>query len=244
MAIIHETLEPYINRYVGLRVEPLKIEVRFVTAPALYDPLRIDALLSFAVVREATEGLGLPDSAEPYAIPLPLRCAWQHPTHNLPLWCSTDLMPIDQVEVLEMRYFKREPHPAYAKKNKDGRWNLRTTQGKYKQHAGAALQHLSRSMVWRGYCEGNEDEVIRLLSQITHCGKKTSQGFGMVAEWRIEKVDRFSFTDEEGRLLRPIPTLFYGDRQSGAFIGWTPPYWLPACQDYCLVWGDYVDESS
>jgi len=76
------------------------------------------------------------------------------------------------------------------------------------------------------YLVGNKTEIERMIREITHIGKKTSQGLGAVREWVIETME------EDLSWLRPIP-----DENGDDFVAIRPPYWY--VENYRkVVWPD------
>lgn len=85
---------------------------------------------------------------------------------------------------------------------------------------------------------GDRAELERLLrSYVTHVGKQTGTGWGVVAVWEFEADERGDswLITSEGKPARPIPTAwgeFPGDRRNAAI---RPPYWLQAHRRECWV---------
>lgn len=84
----------------------------------------------------------------------------------------------------------------------------------------------------RGHA-GGASEVRKLLRKVSHIGKKNSQGYGRVNEWKVEiQEDDWSwFAPSDGGkvLMRPLPLSAVGNavgfrRWFGAVV---PPYWMP-----------------
>jgi len=78
-------------------------------------------------------------------------------------------------------------------------------------------------------------EVERLVSKwINFLGKKRSQGYGEIKEFRIELFN-FDFN----QVFRPIPTIFFDstaiNEQNIKYCAWRPPYWLPANFEKCIT---------
>jgi hypothetical protein len=232
-------LKVYEDRYEHLSVEPLRVELKLISQMALYHPLTLDGLLSQSVVSEATKGEGLPDSAIPYRIPLPLRCLWRQPGSDLPLWATTGFQPLDENRIVSDYWHKRGPRPEMVRRRGERPWNVRLTQGQYKEYRIPLPRQTS--LRWAATCEGNRAEVTRLLEKMAVVGKKRSQGRGVVREWRLSPAAKFSLYDEAGRLLRPVPAEWLTnekiplDMDMMSWGGWTPPYWHAACQTLCLV---------
>jgi len=92
---------------------------------------------------------------------------------------------------------------------------------------------MGRGRKYAGGHKGGGSEVRKLLRQVTHIGKKTSQGYGRVSEWTVEIVeDDWSwYAPSPGGtvLMRPLPaamgmpTDVVGARPwYGGVVG---PYW-------------------
>jgi hypothetical protein len=234
---ISELREYHLNRDPA-RHEPFRVTLHLKTPVVLYDPLRLDALLSYAVV--SSLNLRLPQSAEPYFLPVPLRCEWTHPKLKLPLWACTDLEPCEPNTIVSAFWHKRTIRPELLKRSRSGKpVNIRGTQGAEKEYRIPLPQHTSHK--WRCEGVGDIEEVCRLLKGVGSVGKKRSQGYGIVQRWEIEPIEGFAFREGDGRVKRPLPGAFIMERQGVVGItatslsGWTPPYWLQSTWVLCEV---------
>ena len=100
--------------------------------------------------------------------------------------------------------------------------------GAYKSFHMPIYYRHSLSVVW--YVVGQQEEIERLLSQITNVGKKISQGWGAILKWKIEEIDDdWSVRGAKGQLMRPVPS------DHGVQVGFRPSYWLPKNQTICEV---------
>jgi hypothetical protein len=234
-------LEDYRRKYHNaLNLRPLRITAKLLTPIAGYDPVHLDGLLAWAVVREATHGAGLPPSAAPYVIPLPLKCLWRD-ANGLPLWASTDFEPAGETLRQTLYWHKRAPRPELTHGRRGKPWNVRLTQGRYKEYR-IPVPGISCA-AWYADCIGDPHEVARLLLIVSsHIGKKRGQGWGAIEAWGIEECESFSLLNEAHHPRRPLPIVALTailpeiplDIKFGNLRGWTPPYWLPACQAGCL----------
>ena len=103
-------------------------------------------------------------------------------------------------------------------------------QGRYKAYRMPVFYRHALSVSW--YVIGNQSEIGELLQPMTHIGKKTSQGFGRIVEWRVETVAYdWSIYAPDGRLMRSIPY------SGGILYGIRPPYWLPENQTQVQIPG-------
>ena len=229
-------LNTYLKRFEPFEFQAYEITLFLQTPPALYDPIHLDGLLSRAVVQNATQGLGLPESPEPYWLPLPLEKAWES-DDGLPLWCSTNFSPIETDTVTSAFWHKRQIRPEFLKRGPKGRpMNLRDTEGATKEYRIPLPLHACR--VWRATFSGDAHAVTELLKGISHVGKKKSQGYGLVERWELNARASFSFFDADGRPLRPIPTEYGALPRKlpitdAALTSWTPPYWHAGIMRFC-----------
>lgn len=107
-------------------------------------------------------------------------------------------------------------------KGKRGTVNVKSAQ--YKNYRIPLNIILIPEITW--YIRGDKAEIERMLQQITHIGKKASQGLGAVREWKIETIDK------NLSWLRPIP-----DKNGDDFQAIRPPYWY--FENYRrVVWPD------
>jgi CRISPR type IV-associated protein Csf3 len=80
------------------------------------------------------------------------------------------------------------------------------------------------------YAVGHAESIRSLLRFSGHLGKKTSQGWGSVLDWRVEPwPDDWSLRGASGELMRAIPS------NEGVLTGFRPSYWLPKNQRRCLL---------
>ena len=239
--IQHRALEDYRHACLGvLDLKPLRITFKMLGPRMGYDPLHLDGVLAWCAVEYATNGQGVPDFADPYDIPLPLACLWHDPHSGLPLWASTDFEPGGKVRRATLHWHKRAPRPELVTKSAGHPWNIRLTKGTYKELRLPLPGELCAE--WHADCIGDPIEVANLLRCLgAHVGKKRSQGYGALQAIAMQEVDNFSLFGDAGRPRRPIPlsalvsvvardTVVDLNLRSGNFLGWTPPYWLPACQ--------------
>lgn len=107
-------------------------------------------------------------------------------------------------------------------------WGLRAAESR------ARSMSLARTgLCYKAKAIGDPAEVGRLLAGISYVGKRRSNGFGEVCEWRVEPLEAFTLVRDE-RLTRSIPAeavgLLQGYVPEGAPlpVAWTPPQWKPA----------------
>ncbi len=230
--IDYPALEPYVDLYNGLEGEPLCITLELVPGSRIagYDPVNLDNLLARAVVDEATGGHGLPATPEAYRLPVPLRCLWRSP-EGLPLWAATPFFPVGD-HVADVAYWHKRAQTGEFTCTKTGRFAIRSTQGRWMERRVPLPTTVCDR--WQAWCIGDAGEISRLLTSLTHVGKKRSTGFGEVRRWRIESAPSFDLV-RDGQLTRAMPAAALSELLPGyqipeepAPVGWTPPQWKPS----------------
>lgn len=83
------------------------------------------------------------------------------------------------------------------------RGNIIIGSGQYKAYHMPIFYRAALWVEW--YCVGDKAEIEQLLSTVTHLGKKSSQGFGRVIRWSIEKWAEDNSVLKDGQLIRGIP---------------------------------------
>ena len=202
------------------------------TPIADYDPPMLDGLLAAAVVREVTGGQMLPASREPYFIPLPLEQLYVSP-EGLPLWAASCLWP-SEPSVRDMQYLHRRAQTGQFTAGKKGRFSVDTIKGRWMERRVPTPTVVTDALT--AYCIGIPEEVERLLSMISHVGKRRAAGLGEVKAWHVEPVEISvgNLLIRDGALSRPMPIEARGlvepfiPSEGASYVGWTPPYWLPA----------------
>lgn len=214
----------YEQRARKLTVEPLLVTVCTLKSVSIRDPLALDSIIGKAVYYECMKGEPLPTLKTPYWIPLPLEV--DRYFDHLPLWRATDFFPINAAafNVNTHRRTGDNPYSIPAMMPTIGQKKVR------RQPSSVAGQYIDFRVPetrivadrWQAACMGNKEEIDRLLNTYIHnLGGKSSRGAGRTLDWHVESLDReFSFTDDQGRYLRPVPT-----EEGGTFQAFTLPYW-------------------
>ena len=100
-------------------------------------------------------------------------------------------------------------------------------QGQYKAYHMPLFYRVALWIEW--YCVGDKKEIEKLLSTVTHLGKKASQGWGRVAQWQIEYWPAdWSVWRGDGKLMRGIPLEDIPERAAPVDLivyGIRPSYW-------------------
>jgi hypothetical protein len=223
------TWEQRRDDYAAMPKASLVITADLVT-PVLHAERQIthlDSILSYAAM---TDHPVASDYDQAAVIPLPLQLAWVSP-QGLPLWACTPLMPI--IEGLLTREYWHKRYPSHRADFGD-RLNAVTSAGRWKEYrVPVHAQQIDRL---HALAIGNAPEVERLLSIVTHIGKKGGMGYGRVARWSVTPV---GVTLADVLASRPVPVAYYAGKQPVGAIalnrGWTPPYWYSPWWADCMV---------
>lgn len=83
------------------------------------------------------------------------------------------------------------------------------------------------------YASGDKRKIDGLLHHLSHIGKKSSQGFGEIRDWKIETIEQDWSVWKDGKPMRAIP-----DIKDGFTIqqtGYIFPYWDARNCSKCIV---------
>lgn len=230
--IQYPPLVPYAERYAGMDMEPLRIHLMVKDGSALagYDRLKLDGLLAWCVVYEATEGAGVPnESVNCYIQPVPLRVSWRHAL-GMPLYACTPFAT-EGMSIGDQAYWHKRMQSGRWTGTQRGTFNPSPVKGRWMERRQPLPTVVCSE--WIAECVGNAEEIARLLRFAATVGKKRHVGFGAVDRWRIEPASEFALVRDE-RLTRETPldaaiALGIGlPSDDPAPVGWTPPYWLPS----------------
>lgn len=220
-------------------MRPLKVTARLASgAKVAGDVPMLDALIEWCMSRHVGRTLGLAHDLEsdrapyrPGVIPTPiLRRRVEGFPWPVPL-CSS---PIFRAAADDHAHYNRAFRADPLLIRPDARRVYSSTNGEFKSFRLPLRTRLIDRVVW--FCAVADGrgvkEVRRLLRSVSHLGKKTSQGYGRVAEWIVEDVDRdlswYAPSDAGMVLMRPMPaSAVAGDVIGGRkwFGGVVPPYW-------------------
>jgi hypothetical protein len=224
------------KKYQSLRMLPLSISAEIVTGyiPANIDgTCNLDGILGSALLTSLPGPVYYPNH-EAVVVPIPIRQLWIS-QDGKPLWASTPLKPGSDCSIGREYWHKRYP---VERAELSQKLNANTSAGRYKEIRTPIITRNCKSV--SSLVIGNKVEIERLLSCVTHIGKKGNSGYGRVAIWRVEEL---TIKPEDAELailnMRPVPTrcplsdkLISGKR---SFCGWTPPYWFSPWHLECKI---------
>lgn len=216
--------------YANLSKSPLLIIARLVTPiiHAEHHLTHLDGLLSTAAITDHPVASQYDQAA---VIPLPLELLWVS-TDGLPLWACTPLRPVNDDKGLDGVEYWHKRYPSHRAEF-GHKLNANTTAGRWREYRTPVHTHSVNTLA--ALVIGNPAETQRLLKEITHIGKKGSQGFGRVAHWEVQDSNHCA---DDIVALRRVPVAYLGEQSRSRIqpnCPWTPPYW------YAPRWADCVD---
>lgn len=235
------------QRYAGLSHTGLRISCAVLNQRVVgFDPVFFGNVLAYAVMKEATDGRGLPDEMRDlYDIPLPLAKLWQD-DEGKPLWAASCLLPVGEWEE-DRDYLHKRKQTGRFTYNKKGVFSIDPQRGRWMER-----RYVVKSTVcpeFEAFVIGNAKEIARLLERIHHVGKFRTAGYGDVGEWRIEPVPLVpvDVLVRDGVCIHPVPvaaaeTLGIETTAMPGFAGWTPPYWHGASMADAWRCGTRIEE--
>jgi len=202
----------------------------YIPAPQGND-IHLDSLLGAALLQDLPAPVFFPAHSAA-VIPIPLALLWQS-EGGLPLWAATPLWPVGEAFIGREYWHKRYPSDRADLSLKRA---ALTSAGRWKEYRTPVNAVTGNAVA--GICVGVQSEVERLLTLITHVGKKGSIGYGRVGRWGVSAIPL-----EEGRqsclIGRPLPVSCpLASGLQGRFeprLGWTPPYWYVPWHEPCLI---------
>ena len=110
--------------------------------------------------------------------------------------------------------------------------------GRFRSYRMPLPGELAERVTW--YCYGHPEQALELLIEgaITHIGKKRSQGYGLVNEWKIEEAEAdYSEIGPDGSLMRAMLAPPEGFRGKATVRRYSirPPYWHTDNIFNCIV---------
>jgi hypothetical protein len=106
------------------------------------------------------------------------------------------------------------------------RGRIDTSASAYKAYRMPVFYRAALWVEW--YLVGDMEALRTLLLQVTHTGKKTSQGWGRVARWELEPAAEDWSIWRDGKLTRGVPRYHWprelGEPKMGLY-GVRPSYW-------------------
>lgn len=216
--------------------KPFEIEVRIGGILAGNDPTNLDSLLA-AIVAEC-KGLRCWDEREVYAMPVPLKMAWQN-KEGVPLWYANPFEPahahansiqsIVIVKPLISNRFIVKKNFSIATVMKNGKpkskkiWQLPISMKKGVHKAQMKPIPAQTAQIFKATGIGNIQEIVKIMDHVQFMGKGKR---AIVLEYKIREVDSFDFK-------RPIPIEYVDRGGQREKIGFTPPYFKKKLHTLC-----------
>lgn len=234
MEIRKEIMQRILDYSTGCNYQPLKVVVDvtpplYITSPWLH----LDSILSYLCLREALGELfyTLPshEKIDTSLLDLPLQKTSDVYHSSVGIYINPRLYR----DTIYKRFTDKETYHLTRKQQK-GR--VKINQGHFKDFMINLPILLTSKIIF--YCNGDKEEIERLLGYLTNIGKKTSIGGGKVRKVHVnETSEDYSFFKED-KVMRPIPaTMDIPIAQGMRFEQqpYKPPYWDKNNVTMCIV---------
>lgn len=108
-------------------------------------------------------------------------------------------------------------------------------QNRYRAYHMPIFYRVAREIVW--WCVGDKTRIENLLATVTHVGKKSVQGWGRVAEWRVEPCAEDWSCWRDGTPMRALPAARFaaGTTYNRRHYGVRPSYYSKRNQMLVIV---------
>jgi CRISPR type IV-associated protein Csf3 len=191
--------------------------------------LYLDSLLVYQVARE--RGLVCLDATMLSPIEIPIA---KEPGGRFYLCSAGQSVEIEA----EMQHTVRRPIVAEAQRLATTRLRrIDITGGENKgYYLPRPVGYLENGIEW--WCLGEAEELRRLLSCVTHLGKRRAVGLGRVDAWSVEPCEPWPGFPvvRDGKPLRRLPIGWPGVEEARCGFGTiAPPYWDQSREEPCLL---------
>lgn len=141
-----------------------------------------------------------------------------------------------QTSKFRKRWDYQEHHLDWGKK----RAKVNGSEGHFKAYDLPRYDRETQSIHW--FCVGDASKISELILNITHLGKKRSQGCGQVHKWEVLPFEHDWHLWRSDSLARPMPVNMIEPPQAINMMqwGWRPPTWLAANKSMCFMPTDNV----
>lgn len=147
----------------------------------------------------------------------------------------------------DIQYWHKRARTEYGDKIdfQGRRGKITNKSGKHKAYRMPIQVWLTARIAW--YLVGDKKLVEGLLAQITHIGKKVSQGFGKVMKWDVKEIIEDWSEQKESKWVRAVPGSTLKDWRSNMIYkhyAYRPPYWYHENFALCTEVGSDVVKRS
>ena len=235
MEIKKEIMKKIIDYETGEDYTPLEIKMEIIPPVYIAAPwLHLDSIISYLCLRDALGELfycmPTEETIDTSLLDLPLKRTIDVYHSSVGVYPDNSRLYRDTIY---KRFTDKETYKL-SKKQQNGR--IKINQGHFKDFMINLPILITDSVTF--YCNGDKQELNRLLSHLTSVGKKTSIGGGRINKIRItETLEDYSFF-KDGKIMRPIPSTMDVPVFEGMIFQqqpYKPPYWDKNNVCMCIV---------
>ena len=234
MEIRKQIMQKILDYHVGCNYTPLEIVVDVTSPIYITSPwLHLDSILSYLCLREALDDyfyiLPSDETVDTSLLEIPLQKTRDVYHSSVGIYKNPKLYK----DTIYKRFTDKETFHL-SKKQQKGR--IKTNQGHFKDFMIDLPILITNKIVF--YCNGDKNELKRLLGHLTHIGKKTSIGGGKIKNISInETLEDYSFF-KDNHVMRPLPATMNIPVIEGMRFEhqpYKPPYWSKDNVAMCIV---------
>ena len=235
MEIKKEIIRRIIDYETGDDYIPLEVKIEVIPPVYITSPwLHLDSILSYLCLRDALEDLfySMPteETIDISLLDLPLK-------KTIDVYHSSVGIYSDNSKLYRDTIYKRfTDKETYKLTRRQQKGRIKTNQGHFKDFMINLPILITDTVTF--YCNGDKQELLRLLNHLTNIGKKGSIGGGRINKVIIDETkEDYSFF-KEGKIMRPIPSTMDVPVFPGMIFQqqpYKPPYWDKNNVCMCIV---------
>ena len=235
MEIKKEIMRRILDYETGNDYTPLEIQMEIIPPVYITSPwLHLDSIVSYLCLRDAADDLfyTMPteETIDVSLLDLPLKKTLDVYHSSVGIYSEHSKLYRDTIY---KRFTDKETHKL-TKKQQQGR--IKTNQGHFKDFMINLPILITDTVTF--YCNGDKNELKRLLTHLTNIGKKGSVGGGRIKQIHIRKSSEDYSFFKDGHIMRPIPSTMDVPICEGMIFQqqpYKPPYWDKNNVCMCIV---------
>lgn len=234
MEIKKQIMQKILDYETGCNYSSLEIVMEVIPPIYITSPwLHLDSILSYLCLRDALDDLFycLPteEIIDVSLLDIPLKKTADVYHSSVGIFSNPKLYK----DTIYKRFTDKETHKL-TRKQQTGR--IKTNQGHFKDFMINIPILITNKITF--YCNGDKSEINRLLSHLTHIGKKTSIGSGRIKKITINDLSEDYSFFKDNHIMRPIPATMDVPVCEGMIFQkqpYKPPYWDKNNICMCIV---------
>lgn len=219
------------EKYNSLEKQNLKISFLLRSPFVAVENINFDSILAYCVMRDILGEDFYNYQGCNYLIDIPLPCD-ERGDGNRKYWAASRgiFKGIESIDTWKKRYEEEyDFYIDFGKKQK----TINNKSSFFKAYNMPVILQVTDEIVF--FCNGNRNEIEKLLKYLCGFGKKISMGYGWIKEKKLESIKDDWSCFYDGIPMRPIPCERNNKEDNIEYTGYRPPYWFPNNQGFCKV---------